>query len=203
MADDYNKSNVDGVISSDVNVVVENTPRTRSARASYYDVLLRIIGLACTFIASVIVGVDKERKIIPLKVTDSLPPLQITVIAKWHYMSAFVYFLVSNAKACTYAATSLVFSMMAKNIKNNMALLVLVILDLLIMGLLLSASGAAAAIGVIGLKGNSHVQWRKVCDVFGTYCRHMAAAVVLSLLGSFVFLWLVVLSVLNLQRNSK
>ncbi|KAJ7978958.1 CASP-like protein [Quillaja saponaria] len=192
---------MDGVIKSDVKM--EGNARTKSVGA-YSDVLLRVLGLVLTMIAAVIVGMDNQSKIISLKITDILPPVQITVNAKWQYMSAFVYFLVSNAIACMYAATSLIFSMKEKNnIKNNMALLALIILDLLIMGLLFSANGAAAAIGVIGLKGNSHAQWRKVCDVFGTYCHRMTAAIVMSLLGSFVFLLLVVLSVLNLQRKSK
>ncbi|MBA0686160.1 hypothetical protein Goari_013775 [Gossypium aridum] len=42
--------------------------------------------------------------------------------------------------------------------------LVVVILDMAIMGLLLSANGAAIAVGILGQYGNSHAQWRKVCN---------------------------------------
>lgn len=71
------------------------------------------------------------------------------------------------------------------------------------MALLYSANGAAAAIGVVGRDGNSHVQWRKGCDMFDGYCHHLEAAIVLSLIGSFAFLCLVLLSVLGLHKKSK
>lgn len=110
------------------------------------------------------------------------------------------YFLVSNAIACSYAAGSLAYSMAALSIKHNAAL-VIIFLDILIMALLFSANGASAAVGFIGQHGNSHVQWNKVCDLFENYCHQMAAALVLSLLGAFAFIWLVVLAVLALRKK--
>ncbi|XP_059437815.1 CASP-like protein 1E1 [Corylus avellana] len=184
---------MDGV-RSDVKVV--ESPR----RVRLYDVLLRFFGLAFTFAAAVLVGASKETKTIPISLSDSLPPLHLTFTAKWQYMSSFVYFLVTNAIACSYAAGSLAYSIAAPSFKQNAAL-VLIFLDLIIMALLFSANGASAAIGIIGQHGNSHVQWRKVCDLFDDYCHHMAAALVLSLLGSFAFIWLVVLAVLGLRKK--
>jgi uncharacterized protein (TIGR01569 family) len=113
---------------------------------------------------------------------------------------AYRYFLVTNAIACAYAAGSLAYSIAAPSFKQNAAL-ALIFLDLIIMALLFSANGASTAIGIIGQHGNSHAQWRKVCDLFDDYCHHMAAAIVLSLLGSFAFIWLVILAVLGLRKK--
>lgn len=106
-----------------------------------------------------------------------------------------------NAIAGSYAAGSLFYSMAAGRSFKHDAALVLSILDLIILALLFSANGAAAAVGLIGRDGNSHVQWRKVCDVFDGYCHHMAAALVLSLMGCFAFLWLALLAVLGLRKK--
>ncbi|KAL6952999.1 hypothetical protein U1Q18_040912, partial [Sarracenia purpurea var. burkii] len=113
------------------------------------------------------------------------------------------YFVVSNAIACSYVAASLLLSMMFKTTHNCFTILLLLILDLITVVLLFSANGAAAVVGVLGLKGNSHVNWNKLCDMFETFCYHSIAAMVMSMLGSFVFLWLIVLAALDLHKKSK
>ncbi|KAI4349608.1 hypothetical protein L6164_010174 [Bauhinia variegata] len=188
--------NVDGVVQSDVKVM----ERPTRVRVRPYDEMLRFLGLALTLAATVIVGVDKETHTIPL-----IAGMQFRATAKWEYMSAFVYHLVSNAIACSYAAVSLVVSAKGRSRRGNRIpslVLLLTTVDLVIMALLFSANGAAAAVGVIGKNGNSHVQWMKVCDVFDAYCRHMTTAIVLSLLGSTVFLLLVLLSIFKLHSKS-
>ncbi|CAL0302459.1 unnamed protein product [Lupinus luteus] len=191
MSNQY-KPSVDGV-HRDVKVV------ERSTRVRPYEVLLRFLGLSLTLVATIIVGIDKETKRI------SYAGMHFEATAKWEYMSAIVFFLVSNAIACSYAAASLVITAMPKksNINNNVTLLVVTLLDLVIMALLFSANGAASAVGEIGQHGNSHVQWIKVCNVFYAYCRHMTVALVLSIIGSTIFLLLVALSILKLHYNNK
>ncbi|WJX85032.1 hypothetical protein P8452_67539 [Trifolium repens] len=179
------KGSVDGV-QSDVKM-------TTIWRSSVYDVFLRVLAFLLTLTATIIVGVDKETKII------SYAELQFKVTAKWEYMSAIVFFLVSNAIGCSYAVISMVISTIARTGGNKTTLLMITILDLIIMALLFSANGAGAAVGVLGQKGNSHVQWMKVCNVFDAYCRHMTVALVLSIIGSSVFLLIVVHSVFKLH----
>lgn len=65
-------------------VRVANKRRTGTSES-----LVRILAFALTLSAAVILGVDKQTKIIPLKVLDTLPPLNVSVSAKWHYLSAF------------------------------------------------------------------------------------------------------------------
>ncbi|PNY04412.1 CASP-like protein vit_07s0104g01350-like protein [Trifolium pratense] len=182
------KGSVDGV-QSDVKVVEMRT----IWKSSVYDVLLRVLAFLLTLTATIIVGVDKETKII------SYSELQFKVTAKWEYMSAIVFFLVSNAIGCSYAAISMVISTIARTNGNKTTLLIITVLDLIIMALLFSANGAGAAVGVLGQKGNSHVQWMKVCNIFDAYCRHTTVALVLSIIGSSIFLLIVVHSVFKLH----
>ncbi|KAK3415595.1 hypothetical protein EUGRSUZ_H01205 [Eucalyptus grandis] len=145
------------------------------------DLLFRALALALTLAAAVMVGVDKESKTVSVTISQSLT-LHVRATAKWQYMSAFVYFLVSNAVACSYAAASLVYVTVSGAARSAKATLAINVLDTVMMGLLLSASGASAAIGVIAQHGNSHVQWNKVCHAFSSYCHQMAAAFTLCLI---------------------
>ncbi|GFZ14042.1 hypothetical protein Acr_24g0002320 [Actinidia rufa] len=163
---------------------------------------LRVSAFALTLVAPIVLGVDKQTKVVPVPVVSTLPPLNIAVTAKWHYLSAFVYFVVANTIACTYAALSLVLILATRGGKQGLALTI-TILDLVMVALLFSSEGAAAAVGIIGYKGYSHVRWNKVCNVFEGFCHQGVAAIVLSLLGSVAFFLLVVLATLNLHKKCK
>ncbi|KAL6971343.1 hypothetical protein U1Q18_046426, partial [Sarracenia purpurea var. burkii] len=113
------------------------------------------------------------------------------------------YFVVANAIACVYAAISLVVMVATRRRsggKKSSAMLITT-LDLVVVALLFSGNGAAAAIGLIGYQGNSHVRWNKVCNMFGRFCLQGAAALVLSLLGSVAFLFLAVFATANLHKR--
>ncbi|PSR92645.1 CASP-like protein [Actinidia chinensis var. chinensis] len=163
---------------------------------------MRVLAFALTLVAAIVLGVDKQTKVVPVPVVSTLPPLNVPVTAKWHYLSAFVYFVVANSIACTYAALSLVLTLANRGGKKGLALII-TILDIMMVALLFSGEGAAAAVGIIGYKGNSHVRWNKVCNVFEEFCHQVAAALVLSLLGSVAFFLLVVLAALNLHKKCK
>lgn len=166
------------------------------------EVVLRVMALSLTLVAAIILGVDKETQIVPITLVSTLPPLDVPVSAKWHYLSAFLYFVVANSIACAYAAVSVILSLMNKHgQKSFLTMFVLLVMDTLMIALLFSSNGAALAIGIVGYKGNSHVQWKKVCNVFGKFCNHAAASIVVSLLGSTAFILLVLLATLSLRRS--
>ncbi|XP_058209179.1 CASP-like protein 1E2 isoform X2 [Rhododendron vialii] len=160
-------------------------------KVSMSEVGLRFLAFSLTLVAAVLVGVDKQTKIVAIPLT-----------AKFHYFSAFVYFVVVNAIACAYAIISLVLTL-ASNKGGNKGCLALMIttLDLVMLALLSSASGATGGIGLIGIRGNSHVQWKKVCNVFDKFCHQLLAGFVLSVLGSAIFLLLLVISARKLQKK--
>ncbi|KAI4340239.1 hypothetical protein MLD38_025098 [Melastoma candidum] len=144
------------------------------------ELAARFLALSLTLDATVVVGINKEMKTITGQIADGLPYLPVT--AKWQYMSAFIYFVACNAIACTYAAASLAHST-TRALGKNMAL-------------------ATHPLGTLPCMGNSHVHWDMVCDVFNDYSWQMAAVLVLSLLGSFAFLWLAAVNFVNLQKRT-
>ncbi|KAM7485126.1 hypothetical protein LguiA_001135 [Lonicera macranthoides] len=166
------------------------------------DLVLRIVGLALTLVAAIVLGIDKQTKVVPLTVVSTIPPVYLPVSAKWHYMSAFVFFVVANAVACSYAAISLILTLANRGGKKVLTLMI-IILDLVVVALLFAGTGAATAVGLLGVQGNSHVQWNKVCNVFDKFCHQVAAAIIVSFLGSLAFLLLVVLAALNLHKKQK
>lgn len=69
------------------------------------------------------------------------------------------------------------------------------------LGLVASATGTAGGVAYIGLKGNSHVKWDKVCDLHDKFCQHLAASIVVSLLAAFVLIFLIALSIFSLHKK--
>jgi len=100
------------------------------------------------------------------------------------------YFVGANAIACSYATLSLLLSV-GNRLKGMET--VITVFDTLMVALLFSSNGAAIAIGLLGLHGNSHVHWNKVCNLFGKFCDQVAASLFISLLGSIAFLLLLLL----------
>ncbi|KAJ8766270.1 hypothetical protein K2173_022329 [Erythroxylum novogranatense] len=155
--------------------------------SSTVDVLLRVLAFVLSLTAAIVLGLDKQTKVISDK----------SIVAKWHYLSAFVYLLVANAVASSYAALSAIISLRGK---KGWWVPFIAILDLLTVAVLFSADGAAAAIGLMAYKGNSHVGWTKVCNVFRRFCGQVVAAAVLSVLGTVMFLLIVVLALLKRSK---
>lgn len=109
----------------------------------------------------------------------------------------FRYFVVANAVACAYGAVSFIVTL-AKRGSNKRGLANWIIMfDLIMVALLASGSGAAAAVGVLGYNGNEHVRWNKVCNVFGKFCNLVKVSVGFSLLGLLLFMFLVMIAVVR------
>ncbi|XP_061985730.1 CASP-like protein 1E1 [Populus nigra] len=178
---------------------LERRVASQSEGARTCDLLLRVLALVLTLAAAIVLGVDKQTKVVPIKVVDTLPAINLAVSARWHYLPAFTYSVASNAIACSYAALSLVLAVSGKKVIMS----IVVVLDLLMVAMLFSSNGAALAIGLMGYQGNSHVRWTKVCNVFGRFCNQVAVSIALSLLGSILFLLLVGITSLRLLKKSQ
>ncbi|KAL0388694.1 UNVERIFIED_CONTAM: CASP-like protein 1E2 [Sesamum radiatum] len=142
-----------------------------------WDLVLRFSALALSLAAAVVLGVDKETTTVSM-----------------------TFFVVANAIACAHAAISLLLTLANRGGNKGIALMV-VLFDLVMVALLFSGIGAALAIGLMGYEGNSHVQWKKVCNVFDKFCDQAAAAMGLSGAASVAFFLLVVLATLNLHKK--
>ncbi|XP_055811862.1 CASP-like protein 1E1 [Solanum dulcamara] len=171
-----------------------------------YEMILRMMGLVFTLVAAVVAGTNKDTESVAIFLVDGLPPLHLTLTAKWNYMSSTVYFVAVNAVACAYATISMVFPALItggnRGRKWKDSIVLVVALDLTMVAVLFSANGASAAIGVIALNGNSHTQWHKVCYAFKRYCIQGGAAILISMFGSFFFICLVLLFTFNLHKTT-
>ncbi|KAK1351870.1 hypothetical protein POM88_053875 [Heracleum sosnowskyi] len=170
-------------------------------KVRYTDLFIRLIALILSLAAAIILGLDKQTKVVPITLVSTLPPIKVLATAKYHYLSAFTYFVVANAIACSYGAVSLVLTLANKGSKNGGLAKAIIMLDLIMVAVLASAIGAAAAVGHIGHQGNKHVRWNKVCNVFGRFCNQVIVAVGVSLLGLLLFIFLVMLAVLNVHKK--
>lgn len=108
----------------------------------------------------------------------------------------------ANAIASVYGAISLLLTLASNRGGKRKIVTMIVVSDLVMTALLFSSFGAAAAVGLIGREGNSHVQWRKVCDVFEKFCVQGAAALFLSGGASLMFFMLVAIAILNLHKRN-
>ncbi|XP_021731227.1 CASP-like protein 1E1 [Chenopodium quinoa] len=173
---------------------------TRATKTGRLELVLRVLALILTLAAAILLGLDKQTKIVPIKVFPNLPALNVPVMAKFSHVSAFVYSVVANSIASVFAAVSLALTLGSG--KGGSRLMMILVLDLIMVSLLFSSIGGTSAVGVIGIKGNSHLQWNKVCNVYDKFCHQVAASVVLSLLGAIILLLLVILTASKTQKRA-
>ncbi|KAG0482412.1 hypothetical protein HPP92_010496 [Vanilla planifolia] len=180
------------------------TPKTSPPAVSTIllkaDLALRAL-LFATTIASVAVMVSsKQTKALIL--SPAFPPLAL--VAKFNYSSAFIYFVAAISVSCFYSLVTTAASALSvlRTHRGTKTLFHLLVLDAVILGVVASALGAGAAVGYLGEKGNSHVGWNKVCNLFDVFCRHIGASVFLSLVAAIILIFLVLISAYSLYRRS-
>uniref|UniRef100_J3KZV1 CASP-like protein n=1 Tax=Oryza brachyantha TaxID=4533 RepID=J3KZV1_ORYBR len=121
---------------------------------------------------------------------------RVPVTAKWTYSSAFVCLVVANTMVFAFCAAALAAC------RRRSAVVPVMVGDLVALALLFSAVGAAAQFGLLGERGNAHVRWAKVCDVYGRFCERAMAAVAVSLIAAFADLVLLMLNILTIHKAS-
>ncbi|KAL8264130.1 hypothetical protein R6Q59_022260 [Mikania micrantha] len=163
------------------------------------DVGLRFLLFATALVAVIVMVTSKQSKLITLA-----PGFSIPFVAKFSQSPAFIYLVAALSVACLYSIITGVVSVLVLMKPGGSATKLqfhFVILDALLLGIMASATGAAGGVGYIGYKGNTHTQWRKVCDQFGSFCSHFAVSIFLSLISSITLLLLVWLSVYALSKK--
>lgn len=155
------------------------------------DVVLRFLLFASALVAVVVMATSDQTK-------NASPP------AKFRHSPALIYFVAALSVAGLYSIITSFLSLFALlklpgSCPNVLSLFV--IFDVLLLGIVAAATGSAATFGYIGLKGNSHVGWNKVCGTYDVFCKHIAASVAVSLFASIVLAVLVLLSVCSLSKK--
>ncbi|GFZ08970.1 CASP-like protein [Actinidia chinensis var. chinensis] len=177
---------------------MECAPRDHSVVA---DVVLRLLLFACSVVAVVVMVTSKQTEVV-----GRLPVAPFSPVfkpAKFNHSPAFIYFVAALSVAGLYSLITTVVSFLALLKPGYSTKLIphFVIFDVLVLGIVASATGTAGGVAYIGLKGNSHVMWNKVCNVYDKFCQHIAASVGVSLVASIVLVLLVFLSVYSLSKK--
>ncbi|KAF4358835.1 hypothetical protein F8388_013639 [Cannabis sativa] len=165
---------------------------TAEATCFKVDVALRVLLFASTVAAIVVLVTSKQTVRAPL-------PLS----AKFNHSPAFIYFLVALSIAGLYSLVTTLgsISVILKPEHSSKFLLYYAIFDVLILGLVASATGTAGGVAYVGLKGNDHVRWQKVCSTFDKFCQHLAGSLAVSLFASVLLVLLVWLSVFSIHKK--
>ncbi|KAL0548332.1 hypothetical protein IC582_012780 [Cucumis melo] len=162
-------------------------------------VVLRFVVFAAAVSSMVVMVTSKQTVVNKLR---GVPP-GIPVQAKFDHSPAFSYFVAALSLTASYSLTTGLASVLviAKPNCSTKCLLHYAIFDTLILGVVASATGAAGGVAYIGLKGNKHVQWDKVCYAFDKFCRHVGGALATSLFASVVMVFLIWISIISLHAR--
>ncbi|XP_071730408.1 CASP-like protein 1 [Rutidosis leptorrhynchoides] len=163
------------------------------------DSFFRVSVFVTSLVALIVMVTDGETKRIPIA-----PGFAITRDAKWNYSPAYIYFISVQSVAILYSIITgvvSILSLMKPGGSFTKLKFHLVILDALLLGLMASATGAAAGVGYIGLKGNSHSNYNKICNRYHSYCIQNGVSTALSLASSVTLLLLVWLSAHVLSKK--
>ncbi|KAF5465536.1 hypothetical protein F2P56_015532 [Juglans regia] len=171
-------------------------PKPEVPAGNYFvlDVALRVLLFAAALTAVIVMVTSEQTKLIP-----GLGHRK----AKFNHTPAFIYFVVALSVAGLYSLITILASasVILKKIFSPKFLIHFAYTDVLILGLVASATGSAGGVAYVGLKGNKHVGWNKVCSTYDTFCHHVAGSLAVSLLASVVLVFLSWLSIFSLHSR--
>ncbi|KAI3692495.1 hypothetical protein L6452_32311 [Arctium lappa] len=163
------------------------------------DVLLRVLLFATSLIGIIVMVTSEQTKRIPVA-----PGISVTRTAKFSNSPAYINFVATLSVAGLYSIITGLVSGLALMKPGGISTKLqfhFVMLDALLLGIVAASTGAAGGVGYIGLKGNSHSRWNKICHTYGSYCFHFASSILLSLISSITLLLLVWLSIYVLSKK--
>ncbi|KAK4856442.1 hypothetical protein QYF36_017541 [Acer negundo] len=169
-----------------------DVPPPRRSNCSVVDVALRALLFSATLVAIILMVTSEQSEFVP----EKRP-------AKFTHSPAFIYFVAAMAVACFYSIITILVSILVifKPTFHKTFLLHFALWDVLMLGLVASATGAAGSVAYIGLKGNSHVRWEKVCSTYDKYCRYVGSSTALALFAAVVLVLLSMLSTYSLYKR--
>ncbi|KAJ6319126.1 hypothetical protein OIU76_014456 [Salix suchowensis] len=179
----------------------EEAPAAPPCRSNYssVDVALRGLLFAASVTAVVVMVTAKQTEIVPVPGL----PIKVPLEAKFSDSPAFVYFISALSVAGLYGILTALasISIISKPAHATRYLLHFALWDVLMLGIVASATGAAGGVAYIGLKGNSHVGWGKVCNVYDKFCQHVGSSIAVALFASVLLVLLTMLSVFSIYRK--
>ncbi|CAA7015975.1 unnamed protein product [Microthlaspi erraticum] len=157
------------------------------------DVILRVVLFSATLTALIVMVTSDQTEMTQLPGAPSPTP----VSAEFNYSPAFIYFVVALVVASFYALVSTLVSisiLLRPEFAGQFSIYV-TSLDMVMLGILASATGTAGGVAYVALKGNEEICWNKICNVYDKFCRYIATSLALSLFASLLLLMLSIFSV--------
>ncbi|XP_051125666.1 CASP-like protein 1 [Andrographis paniculata] len=175
-------------------------PPERKEPLKTAEVVLRFLVFASSLVAVLVMVTGNQTEVVA---RIPIPPFTVSRTAKFKHSPAFIYFVAAHSVAGFFGIVSTLLSFygLKKPAFSQKASSHFVIIDVLLLGIVASATGAGSAVAYVGLKGNSHVQWGKICGLYDSFCRHIGASMAVSLFGSVVLTLLVLLSLYSLSKK--
>ncbi|MCV2423822.1 MARVEL-like domain-containing protein, partial [Paucibacter sp. DJ4R-1] len=135
-----------------------------TSKGSLLDAFLRVVLLAASVAAVVVMVTSKENKVFQVQV-PGVGILGVSKPAKFNYSPAFIYLVAALSASGLY---SIITGLASLSVAWKPSIspkwpLILIAHDVIILGIVASATGTAGGVAYIGLKGNSHVNWGKIC----------------------------------------
>ncbi|KAE8723390.1 CASP-like protein 1D1 [Hibiscus syriacus] len=167
---------------------------------SLVDVALRILLFAAALSSVVVMVTSKQTEVVPV---PGLPGVMLPFQAKFNHSPALIYFVAALSVTGLYSiiTTLASLSVVLKPVYSKAFLLAFAFLDVVFVGIVASATGAAGGVAYIGLKGNSHVRWNKICNVYDKFCRYNASSIALALFAAVLLVLLSMMSTFTLYKK--
>ncbi|XP_071721996.1 CASP-like protein 1D1 [Rutidosis leptorrhynchoides] len=174
-------------------------PPCRSLPLSHVDVVLRILLFVASLVAVVGMFTSKQTKniyVVQYKI-------QVLKSAKFQNSPAFIYLVVALSVSGLYSiiTTLASISIIMKPQYSTKFIIQFAIWDVIMLGIVASATGTAGGVAYIGMKGNNHVQWSKICNIYDKYCLHTGVSILFSLIASIILILLIAISVVSLYKK--
>ncbi|OVA15062.1 Uncharacterized protein family UPF0497 [Macleaya cordata] len=184
----------ESVAKTDTESQISTTTTTKTSKSKCFlvSLSLRVLLFASTLAAVIVMLTSKQTEIVFWPFFTKNAAVRS---AKYSHSPAFIYFVSALWIVCGYSILSTLNTLFCgKRCASNKFLISLVLSDVLMLGILASATGTAGGVAYIGLKGNSHVGWIKICGVYHKFCRHIGASLALSLFASILLVILIMLT---------
>ncbi|CAM8995053.1 unnamed protein product [Rhodiola kirilowii] len=166
------------------------------------DTILRVLLIGVTVASVAVMVTSKQTKRLPVTL-PVVGTVLVPVDAKFTHSPAFIYLVVAMSVTCLYSIITSIASCITscKPSCTSATLLAFAYFDVLALGIVASATGAAGGVAYIGLKGNEHVRWNKICSTYDSFCHHVGGAIALSLAAAVILSILCHLSIFALYSK--
>ncbi|CAA7406017.1 unnamed protein product [Spirodela intermedia] len=172
---------------------------TEKAALPPTNLALRLAMVSTAAVSLAVVLSSNQKKLVSSPLLSSPAAYE----AKFTYSSAIIYSLAATAAGLLHGVLTAAVVFFRRKAAPSRLLLQLAFADALAAAVMGSATGALSAIGYLALRGNSHVGWSRVCNIFDKYCWHVGITIVLSLAATWILLALVLSSTYSLHRRCR